>query len=103
MDFPTNNYLISEKEVELALLCVAKQIKHAEEESDVKARVFGYRDYRPFRGGRHDHFNKDALRRAIRIIKEHGWHCWEHTDCEDELTIWVTASGMCPHKWFSEC
>lgn len=108
MDFPTNNYLTSEREVEAILACVARQIADKESNKtfgeDVKARIHGYSNYKPFDGASDTSwFNKDAIRKAIKVIKQHGWRCWEHTDYQSELSIWITASGVRPHPWYKEC
>jgi hypothetical protein len=107
MDFPINNYRTSEEEVKAILECVAKQIADPKSNEtfgeDVVARIFGSERYIKYPNPESRTFNKDAVRRAVREIKQHGWRCWEHTDYEDKLTIWVTASGNRPHPWYTEC
>lgn len=107
MEFPTNYYSTSEKEVKAVLACVARQI--ADKDScknygeDVKAIVKGHRTYKTFVDGDTRYFNQDAVRKALKTIKQHGWRCWEHTDHEGVLSIWITASPIRPHSWYKEC
>lgn len=44
--------------------------------------------------------DKDAIRKAIPIIKENGWFVWGETDYENKLTIWVTKTDVRPHPWY---
>jgi hypothetical protein len=84
---------------------VARQIvKNESNKNDVKARIDGYRNHEPWNGNSTSSwFNKDAIRKAIKVIKEHGWRCWEYTDYQNDLSIWITASGIRPHPWYKEC
>lgn len=108
MSFPINTYRISEEEINAVLQSVAEQIADPESNKtfgkDVVARVFGHAHYKEWGGDRKPrHFNQDAIWVALGEIRKAGWHCWQHVDYMGELSIWITASDMCPHVWYSRC
>ena len=105
MNFPKNNYRISEEEVNAVLESIARQIAAPKSNEtfgvDVVARVHGWAYYHTWdKSKRITYFNKDAIWQAIPVIKENGWHVWAYTDYQDELSIWITASSVCPHPWY---
>lgn len=46
-------------------------------------------------------YNEDAIRIAIKHIKDAGYFVWFNRDYKGQGSYWVTNRENCPHPWYS--
>ena len=106
MAFPKNTHTTSQVEVDAILNDIAYQIENNSCPTfgdNVVAIIKSYCNYESLPSvwtSKVKLYHKDAIRKAIPIIKENGWFVWGETDYENKLTIWVTKTDIQPHPWF---